>query len=40
MGVQGIVINIRGQTRLVLQVDILGQAASVEIEIDMIEPVD
>ena len=40
MGVQGIVLNVRGQTRLILQVDMLGQAASVEIEIDMIEPVE
>ncbi len=40
LGIQGIIVNIKGQTRLVLQVDILGQAASVEIEIDMIEPVE
>ena len=40
MGIQGIIVNIKGQTRLVLQVDILGQAASVEIEIDMIEPTE
>jgi transcription antitermination factor NusG len=40
MGVQGIIVSLKGQTRLVLQVDMLGQAASVEIEIDMIEPVE
>ena len=40
MGLQGIIVTLKGQTRLVLQVDMLGQAASVEIEIDMIEPVE
>ena len=40
MGIQGIIVTLKGQTRLVLQVDMLGQAASVEIEIDMIEPVE
>jgi len=40
LGVQGIIVNIKGQTRLLLQVDMLGQAASVEIEIDMIEIID
>ena len=37
---QGIVVKTRGVTRLVLQIDILGQAAGVEIDIDMIEVVD
>ena len=40
MGLQGIVVTTKSATRLVLQVDILGQAASVEIDIDMIELVD
>ncbi|MBN2589537.1 MAG: UpxY family transcription antiterminator [Sedimentisphaerales bacterium] len=40
LGIQGIIVSIKGHTRLVLQVDMLGQAASVEIEIDMIEPVE
>ena len=40
MGTQGIIINVKGHTRLVLQVDMLGQAASVEIEVDMIEPIE
>ena len=40
MGIQGIITNIQGKTRLVLQVDMLGQAASVEIEIDMVEPIE
>jgi hypothetical protein len=37
---QGIVVKTRSATRLILQVDMLGQAASVEIDIDMIEVVD
>jgi len=37
IGLEGIVVTTRGATRLVLQVDMLGQAASVEIDIDMIE---
>lgn len=40
LGLQGIVVKARGATRLVLQVDMLGQAASVEIDIDMIEIID
>ncbi|MFB0553836.1 MAG: transcription termination/antitermination protein NusG [Phycisphaerae bacterium] len=40
IGLEGIVVTTRGATRLVLQVDILGQAASVEIDIDMIEVID
>jgi len=40
LGLQGVVVKVRGSTRLVLQVDMLGQAASVEIDIDMIEVVD
>ena len=37
---KGIVIESRDQTRLVLQIDMLGQAASVEISTDMIEVID
>ena len=40
LGLEGIVLQTRGDTRLVLQIDMLGQAASVEIDIDMIEPVE
>ena len=40
LGLQGIVVQTKSATRLVLQVDMLGQAASVEIDIDMIELVD
>jgi transcriptional antiterminator RfaH len=40
MGLEGVVAKARGATRLLLQVDMLGQAASVEIDVDMIEPVD
>ncbi len=36
----GIVVKTRGTTRLLLQVDMLGQATSVEIDTDMIEIVD
>lgn len=37
MGLEGIVIKTRTGARLILQVDILGQAASVEIDTDLIE---
>ena len=40
MGLEGIVIQTKGNTRLVLQIDMLGQAASVEIDVDMIEPIE
>ena len=36
----GIIVKIRGTTRLLLQIDMLGQATSVEIDTDMIEIVD
>jgi len=39
-GLQGIVIRTKTTARLVLQVDMLGQAASVEIDTDMIEPIE
>ena len=37
---QGIVVKAKKATRLVLQIDMLGQAASVEIDIDMLEFLD
>jgi transcription antitermination factor NusG len=40
MGLEGIVVQTKGNTRLVLQIDMLGQAASVEIDVDMIEPLE
>ena len=40
LGLEGIVVEHRGATRLVLQIDMLGQAASVEIDVDMIEPIE
>jgi len=40
LGLEGIVIQVKNLARLVLQIDMLGQAASVEIDIDMIEPID
>ena len=40
IGLQGIVVRTKGAARLVLQVDMLGQAASVEIDVDTIEILD
>jgi transcriptional antiterminator RfaH len=40
LGLQGVIVKTKGAARLVLQVDMLGQAASVEIDIDMIEIID
>ncbi len=40
MGLEGIVQKTKGVTRLILQVDMLGQATSVEIDSDMIESID
>jgi transcription antitermination factor NusG len=40
LDLQGIVVTTKNDTRLVLQIDMLGQAASVEIDIDMIELID
>jgi transcriptional antiterminator RfaH len=37
---QGIIVTTRADTRLVLQVDMLGQATSVEMDIDLVEPVE
>jgi transcriptional antiterminator RfaH len=39
-GLMGIVVKTKNAMRLVLQIDMLGQAASVEIGADMIEPVE
>ena len=40
LGLEGVVAQTQGAARLVLQVDMLGQAASVEIDLDMIETLD
>lgn len=40
LGAEGIVVKEKDQTRLIMQVDILGQATSVEIEYDMIEIIE
>jgi transcription antitermination factor NusG len=40
VGTEGIVVRTREHTRLVLQVDMLGQATSVEIAMDMIEMIE
>jgi transcriptional antiterminator RfaH len=40
MGTEGLVIQTPKETRLVLQVEMLGQAASVEIDFDMVEKID
>jgi len=37
---QGVVVTTKNAARLVLQIDMLGQAASVEVDTDMIEVVD
>jgi transcriptional antiterminator RfaH len=37
---QGVVLKTKTITRLVLQIDMLGQAASVEIDTDLIEPLE
>jgi len=39
-GLEGIVLRAKRSARLVLQVDLLGQAASVEVDLDLIEPLD
>lgn len=39
LGLEGFVVKTKKAARLVLQVDILGQAASVEVDIDMIETI-
>ena len=39
-GLVGIVMKTKNAMRLVLQIDMLGQAASVEIDVDMIEVID
>ncbi len=39
-GMEGIAITTRGTTRLILQIDMLGQAASVEVDTDVIEALD
>lgn len=38
-GLEGIVGMLKGQTRVVLNVDIIGQAVAVEVSLDMLEPV-
>ena len=40
MGSEGIVKEIKNHVRLVLQIDLLGQAASVEIDVNLIETID
>ena len=40
LGLEGIVVTVKNITRLILQIDMLGQAASVEIDIDMVERLD
>lgn len=39
-GAEGIVLQNPKETRLILQVDMLGQAASVEIDFDMVEKIE
>ena len=40
MGMEGMVVRKKGLTKLILRVDILGQAAAVEIEGDLLESLD
>ncbi|NLK42600.1 MAG: hypothetical protein GX298_11180 [Planctomycetes bacterium] len=40
MGTEGLIVQTPRVTRLVMQVEMLGQAASVEIDIDMVEKID
>jgi len=40
MGLEGIVEDLKGVTRLILQVSMLGQATSVEIAADMVEVIE
>ena len=40
IGLEGIVVRTKNATRLVLQIDMLGQAASVEIDVDTMEVLD
>ena len=40
IGLEGIVVKTKNAIRLILQIDMLGQAASVEIDIDLIEVLD
>jgi transcriptional antiterminator RfaH len=40
LGLEGIIVQTKGDTRLVLQINMLGQAASVEIDVVMVEPVE
>jgi spermidine synthase len=37
---QGIVVKAKNTTRLVLQIDMLGQASSVEVDADVIEVIE
>jgi transcription antitermination factor NusG len=40
LGTEGLIIQTPKETRLVLQVEMLGQAASVEIDLDMVEKIE
>lgn len=40
MGTEGVIVREPHRTRLVLQVEMLGQATSVEVDIDLVEPID
>jgi len=40
IGLEGIVVRTKNATRLVLQIDMHGQAASVEIDVDTMEVLD
>ena len=39
-GLEGVVATVRGVTRVVLNVDMIGQAVKVDVDADMLEPLD
>lgn len=39
-GVEGVVQSVRGETRVVLNIDMIGQGVAVEVEMDYLEPLD
>ena len=39
-GLEGVVASIKGQTRVVLNVNMIGQGVAVDVDMDMLEPTD
>jgi len=40
MGIEGVVLQRKNVTKMIIQIDMLGQAASVEVDLALLEPVD